>query len=300
MRRPRSTVLVFLVLALALAAAGCGGGGSEETTSSTTTTTGTTGGSDAASLVPVDIKNKGTLTLATDPSYAPMESVGADGKTLEGVDPDLAEALFKELGLDVKVVSASFPGIIPGLKSGKYDLAMSAMTDSKAREKVITFVTYFSAGTSFYVKTDGPTIGSLADLCGHSVAVESGTTQADAGRSQSEKCKNEGKSGVDVKTYPDQNAANLAIASGRQEVGMADSPVVANIVEQSKGKFKQTGEPFATAPYGIALPKDSGLEDAMLAAVKAAIADGTYMSVLQKWGVESGAIDNPQINGAVS
>ena len=107
------------------------------------------------------------------------------------------------MGLNGKVVNASFDTIIPGLPSGKYDLGMSSFTDTKARQKVVDFVTYFSAGTSFYVKAQGgPTINSLADLCGHTVAVERGTTQATDATSQNAKCKSAGKKGVSVHVYP--------------------------------------------------------------------------------------------------
>ena len=96
-------------------------------------------------------------------------------------------------------------------------------------------MTYFSAGTSFYVKAQGgPAITSLADLCGHTVAVERGTTQADDATAQSAKCKKAGKPSVTVSVYPDQNGANLALSSGRAQVGMADSPVAAYIVKQSQ------------------------------------------------------------------
>ena len=178
---------------------------------------------------------------------------------------------------------------------------MASFTDTKEREKVVDFVTYFTAGTSFYVKEQGgPTINSLADLCGHSVAVERGTTQADDSAAQDKKCKADGKSGVSVHVYPDQNAANLAISSGRQEVGMADSPVAAYIVKQSNGQFKLTGNPYNTAPYGIAVPKGNGLSKPILDALKQLMADGTYDAILEKWGVQSGAITNPQINVAAS
>ena len=71
---------------------------------------------------------------------------------------------------------------------------MSSFTDTKEREKTVDFVTYFSAGTSFYVKAQGgPTITSLADLCGKTVAVEKGTTQADDATAQNAKCKTAGK-----------------------------------------------------------------------------------------------------------
>jgi polar amino acid transport system substrate-binding protein len=81
---------------------------------------------------------------------------------------------------------------------------------------------------------------------------------------------------------------------------MADSPVAAYAVKQSNGLFKVVGQTYGTAPYGIALPKGSGLPKAMLAAVKAVMSSGTYTQILTKWGVQAGAITNPTINGATS
>ena len=217
------------------------------------------------------------------------------------MDADLANAVASAMGLKAKIVNATFDSIIPGIQANKFDLGMSSFTDTKARQKVVDFVTYFSAGTSFYVKAQGgPAINSLADLCGHTVAVERGTTQADDATAQSAKCKKAGKPSVTVSVYPDQNGANLALSSGRAQVGMADSPVAAYIVKQSKGQFKLSGKPYATAPYGIAIPKSSGLAKPVLAAVKALMANGTYKAILAKWGISSGAITNPKINGAIS
>jgi polar amino acid transport system substrate-binding protein len=105
---------------------------------------------------------------------------------------------------------------------------------------------------------------------------------------------------VKVLIFPDQNGANLALSSGRADVGMADSPVAAFQVKQSGGIFKLGPTPYGTAPYGIAVPKTSGLADPVLAALRALIANGQYQAILEKWGVGSGAITNPQVNGATS
>ena len=80
---------------------------------------------------------------------------------------------------------------------------------------------------------------------------------------------------------------------------MADSPVAAYIVEQSNGQFK-LGDAYGVAPYGIAMPKDSGLAQPVLDAVKALNADGTMQKILDYWQLKDAAIDNPQINGAIS
>jgi polar amino acid transport system substrate-binding protein len=285
---------------VALLASGCGGDSAGTTSTAAATSTTPTAASDIAAEVPEAIRSKGSLTVAIDASYPPNEFIGTDGSSIEGMDPDLAKALGDVLGLDVKLVNAGFDAIIPGLSSGKYDLGMSSFTDTREREKVVDFVTYFSAGTAFYVKTDGgPAIETLADLCGHSVGVERGTIQADDARAQSAKCKQEGKDGVTVLVFPDQNAANLAISSGRAEVGMADTPVAAYIAEQSNGQFELTGDSYNTAPYGIAIPKDSGMATPILDALKLLMSDGTYDEILANWGLQAGAISDPVINGAL-
>ena len=81
---------------------------------------------------------------------------------------------------------------------------------------------------------------------------------------------------------------------------MADSPVAAYQVKQSHGTFKVSGKPYGTAPYGIALPKNSGLAKSFQAALKVLIKNGTYTKILTKWGIQQGAIPSPTINGATS
>ena len=292
---PRRTALLAAVAVAALGLAACGDD------SSSTSSTASAGGADAtvAALVPAAAKSKGTLTVAADATYAPNEFIGPDGKKVIGMDADLATALAATMGLKAKVVNATFDAIIPGLAASKYDLGMSSFTDTKEREQTVDFVTYFSAGTSFFTKSDGPAINKLDDLCGHKAAVEKGTTQADDSAAQSKKCTAAGKGAVKVLVYPDQNGANLALSSGRADVSMADSPVAAYQVKQSKGAFK-LGAAYGTAPYGIAIRKQSGLDKPVLAALKALMADGTYTKILTTWGVASGAITDPAINGATS
>ena len=249
-----------------------------------------------AALVPAAVKEKGTLTVATDATYAPMEFQRPGTKDIVGMDPDLAKALGTTMGLKMNVVNATFDAILPGLQAKKYDLAMSSMTDNAEREKVVDFVTYFSAGTSFYVKAQGgPAINTIEDICGRTLAIQKGTIQVDDAEAQNKKCDEKAK----ILTFTEQTAANLALSSDRAEVGMADSPVAAYQVRQTKGQFKLSGKPYGTAPYGIAIPKDSGMEKALLAGVKALMANGAYDAILKRWGLTQGAIDNPQINGAI-
>lgn len=247
--------------------------------------------------LPAAIKSAGVVKVATDASYAPNEFFAADNKTIQGMDVDLGKAIGDVLGVKFQFENVSFDAIIQNLGT-RYDVGMSSFTDTKDREKVIDMVTYFSAGTSFMVKKGSslnPT--SVADLCGKKIAVEKGTTQLDDVTAQKKKC------ALEIQAYPDQNGANLALSNGRADVVLADSPVNAYAAKQSNGQFEIVGQEYGAAPYGIAVPKDAahqGLAQAILGAMKKLIANGTYKQVLDKWGVASGAITSPVINGATS
>ncbi len=315
----RKWIAATLALACVVALAACGSSSNSSSSSSSSSSapasssaTSSAASSSAAApaanaaveaLVPASIKSKGTLTVAADASYAPNEFVGPDGHTVIGMDADLSNALAGVMGLKANIVNATFDTIIPGLTGGKYDMGASSFTDTKAREKVVDFVDYFLAGTSFFTKASGGTeVSGLADLCGKTVSVESGTTEQTDATAQSGKCTKAGKPKVSVLVFPTQTAANLALSSGRAEVSMADSPVAAYQVKQSNGAFKITGQTYGTAPYGLALPKGPGLAKAVEAALKVLMSDGTYMSILQKWGIQAGALPAAQvkIDGATS
>ncbi len=181
-RKLSAATVVFLSVGLFAAACSNGTGSGTATPSAAPSNA----VSSIAAQVPASVRSQGTLTVAADATYAPNEFIGTDGHTVVGMDADLAQALGQVMGLKVNMVNATFDTIIPGLVSGKYDLGMSSFTDTKAREQTVDFVTYYVAGTSFYVKSSGgPNIASLADLCGHKVAVEKGTTQQADAQAQS-------------------------------------------------------------------------------------------------------------------
>jgi polar amino acid transport system substrate-binding protein len=305
--RSRLTVFTAVIaFAAVTVAAGCGSSNNDNSS------TGGGGTLTAASFsvqqdpaiagqVPADVKSSGELAVAADATYAPDEFIATDGKTVIGMDADLAKAIADLMGLKATVSNQPFDSIIPGLSAGKYDLGMSSFTDTKDREKTVDFVTYAQAGESFFVNADGgPTINSLDDICGLKVGAEKGTTEADDATAQSKKCTDAGKPAVSVSVFPDENGVNLALSSGRVDAGFADTPPAAYAVKQSDGKFKLTGPSIANAPYGIAMAKDSGLAQPVLAAMKALIADGTYAKIFDYWGLSASKIDNPTINGATS
>jgi polar amino acid transport system substrate-binding protein len=292
----RKLVAAIGVPALTVVAlAGCGSSKS----SSTATSTPSSANAAIAAQVPAAIKSKGTLTVAADASYAPNEFIGPDGRTVIGMDPDLVKALAAVMGLKANVVNATFETIIPGMAAGRFDLGASSFTDTKERQKTVDFVTYLSVGEAFLSKTGGPKLNALAELCGRTVSVEKGTTELEDAEKQNTRCKSAGKPAAKLLIFPDQNGANLALASGRSEVDFADSPIIAYQVRKL-GVEVRSSPTFGIAPYGLALPKGNGMAKPVLEALKVLMANGTYASILKKWEIQAAAITTPVINGAKS
>ncbi len=255
---------------------------------------------EAAALVPQAIKDKGTLTIGTDASYAPSEFLAGDGKTIEGFDIDLFTAVAKKLGLKVDFQNAKFDSIITGVQGKKYDLGVSSFTVNAERMKQVNMVSYFNAGTQWASAPGNPKKVDPDKPCGATVAVQKATVQQEEDLPPKQKaCQKEGKP-LKVLVYEAQDQATAAVASGKADAMLADSPVVAYAVKQSAGKLEALGDIYDSAPYGYVVPKaDTELADAIVAALKSLDADGSYKKVLTNWGVDQGAISDFAVNPAL-
>lgn len=251
-------------------------------------------------LVPDNYKAKGSLTVAVSATHPPNAFFNDQNK-LVGWEVELGRALAARMGLKSDFQKVQFAQILTGLQSGRYDLGLSGISDNKTRQKVVTFVDYFSAGTSLVVPAGNPKhLTSINDLCGNTVAIETGTSQVGFAKDQSDKCVAGGKKPIEVKTFPDETQVQLQIRTGRADAGLNDFPVAAYIALQSDGKLEAVrgGDQFS-APYGLAIPKDKPqLVKAVQAALKDVIADGTYDKILKEWNLEDGALKSAAINGA--
>ena len=250
-----------------------------------------------AALVPDEIAGRGTLTVGTDPTYAPNEFQG-DNDEIQGFDIDLFNAVAEKLGLTAEYQASTFDNIIPGVQGGSYDVGVSSFTDNPEREQVVDMVTYFEAGTQWAMAADGDV--DPDNPCGLTVAVQTGTVQVDDITARSEKCTAAGDKAVNILQFDDQGQATNAVAVGQAQAVLADSPVMAYAVKQTNGQLELLGDIYDAAPYGYVVAKDqSEFADAIAEAVKALIDDGSYQKVLEKWGVEAGAIDDPTVNPTV-
>ncbi|BFV57349.1 ABC transporter substrate-binding protein [Kitasatospora sp. CMC57] len=267
-------------------------------------------GDDPRALLPAGVKAAGVLRIGSDLNYAPVEFKGPDQQAV-GLDPEIAEAVGRELGLRVEFVDTSFEKLIPGLHAKQYDVVMSALSDNRQRREGtddsggpsgpgLDFADYFIAGSSILVRKGNPkAIGSLDDLCGHTVALQRGTTQATVIDRQTAACTKVGKP-LKVKLFENDDLALAELAAGRADADLNDYPVAAYVAQQrDDGRtFQIAGAQLQPGPYGIALTKEStGLRDALLKALNRVIRSGEYDKILAKWNVTDGAVQNAVANG---
>ncbi|MGW6546247.1 ABC transporter substrate-binding protein [Streptomyces massasporeus] len=275
-----------------------------------------TGSSDTAASAPLAdklpqaIRDKGVIKVGSDIAYAPVEFKDSSGKVV-GIDPDLAAAMGKQLGVDFQFENGTFDTLITGLRSKRYDIAMSAMTDTKDRQEGIDsdtgkkvgegvdFVDYFTAGVSIYTKKgDDQGIKTWSDLCGKKIVLQRGTVSEDLAKAESKKCP--GGKKIAIEAFDNDQQAQTRLRAGGADAGSSDFPVAAYAVKTSGGgkDFQLVGEQVEAAPYGIAVAKNqTELRDALKAALDAVIKSGEYEKIMKKWGVTDGSIDAATING---
>jgi polar amino acid transport system substrate-binding protein len=306
----RLTAVAAIAVAGTLVLTGCGDQTKKDDSPSTSSAAGasaTKAGAPLFAKLPKKFQDSGVIKVGTDASYAPMEQT-ENGKIV-GIDPDIADALSAQLGVKFEFTNGTFDGLITSLYTGRSDVVMSAMSDTKARQqglddsgkktgKGVDFVDYYNSGSSLLVKKGNPKgITSLADVCGQSVAVQRGTIYEDAFKKQKTAC---GSKGLTIQSFDTDAEAQTRVRAGGAVADLNDTPVAAYIAQKSGNgnDFEVAGGPADAGPFGIALDKsNTQLRDALKAAVDAIIADGSYTKVLQKWNSTSGAIQQAAING---
>ncbi|WP_206738786.1 ABC transporter substrate-binding protein [Rahnella contaminans] len=260
---------------------------------------------EAVAKIPANFKfvEPGTLTvaLAVLGSAPPFGLYARDNKTVIGSEADIARLVADGLGLKLKVVPASWEDWPLGVTSGKYDAAIYNITVTKDRKTKFDFATYREDTLGFYVKSDSKitSIQSAPDIAGKRIIVGSGTNQEAVLLAWDKENQAKGLPALKPQYVTDDAAATLAIQSGR-----ADATFGPNVTGAYKalltGKTKLVGTVPGgwpkTANIAVTLKKGNGLVDAVQASLNSAIANGTYLQVLNRWGESVEKIDHSEIN----
>lgn len=254
------------------------------------------------SALPPQVSGAGSLRLATNLQSPPNNFYAADGRTPIGYEVDIAKAIAAKLGVRVEHQDVDFSALIPSLESGRVDLTMAAMNDTKEREARIDFVDYFTSGITIMVRKANPERITGPDaLCGKAVAAVQGTSNQHFADEQSTKCTNAGKPAVTVEVTESDGRSESELRTGRVSAVLNDLPsasFAARTVDDGAAFDVVPGEPLNGGPYGIGFAKSNRqLADAVRGALQALIDDGTYDRILAAWGLQQGAVRKAAFNG---
>jgi polar amino acid transport system substrate-binding protein len=308
-RRALGAAIAAAAVAITVAACGSNGSSGSDAGSAPGTGASTAAGKyDPAlfAMLPANIQQSKTIVASNPLTNPPVAFLGTDGKTLNGVTPDLSKALESILGVKFKWINTPFAGLIPGLQANKFDIIWGSVTDTKDREKVLDFVDYQSEGARLMVAKDNPKkVTDIASLCGLNASALSGSVQIDLLNAQSTKCTGAGKGAIKVTVYPALPEAELALRSGKVDAFFAGLGS-ANYHARAEGNgqlYAAVGPTYSPQVVGMGMRKNDGqLAQAMQAGIKELIANGTYATILAKYGYQDLGLtaDKVTINGGIT
>ena len=295
-----TTILVFCVLVSALALSACGAAPTAAVEATTAATT-------VAQIPDSSLVQAKHLLMCSDIPYPPQEFFDENGNPT-GPDIEIGQEIANRLGLQFQVVNSVFDTIIAAVTSGKCDFIISAMNITTDRQVQVSMIPYFEAGQSFVVVKGNPEkISVPMDLCGKSVAAESGTTEVSYlngtddydGKGVAQQCTAAGKDAPNVVVTQKDTDALQQLQSGKVVAYSTDSPVAGYYVVQHPDQFEVAGQVIDPISEGIAVPCGttdctnaplSTVGQAIKTAFDSMVADGTYAKILAKWNLSTGTI----------
>lgn len=309
--RPLAAVVAgSLLVTLALSACGSGSTGTGSTDASSpgggVTINGLSVRTDPAAAAMLPDQYKKSIRIVTSAPYPPFEYFD-DKQNLIGLDIDLGNAIAATLGTKAEWTSIDYNGIIPALQAGKYDMVLASIGDTPEREKVLDFVNYSKQGQILLVAKGNPEkVTGLKDMCGKTLSVEGGNVTEGYFKELDTYCAGQNKPKMSVKELPKTSDALLALKSGQAAAVYLGIATAADLKTKPEGAaydiVTPADRPFGYLPrwVGAGLPKNAPqLRDAVAAALRKLLADGTIKALYAKYGQEQILIDQIEINKVV-
>lgn len=238
--------------------------------------------------LPDEYKTNG-VNVAVFNDWPPDEFV--EKGELKGWSVDMAKAMSEKLGVEFRFEPTSFEVIIPGLVSKRFDAGFSSFGVTEERLQSLDFVPQRREGTAYAsLKGKNFNIQSEKDLCGRSVAVLTGAWDFQyLTKVSAETC--QGLKPIDLQQFTTQNAAELAVSSGRVELTAAGSAKLQYMAKQT-GTFDVSTFVSNAVYNGIGIRRGDALGPVLRDALQSMIDDGSYKQLMAKWGVDgSGMLD---------
>ena len=250
--------------------------------------------------LPEQIVQTGKLSVAVVPQFKPMAFYPEGTGELSGADPEIMLAIADRLGLAIEWFPVSFDAMLAGVASGRFDAAITGISDTPARREHMMFVDYMVETKIFLTLASNPASisGDLDSACAHTIAVQRGTVDPEYIQIVNRVCREKGLAEARSLEFTSSSDKKLAVQSGRVDASFFSSIDFPALQEESGGSFAAfVLHELPEELWGIALGKgDELLARTLLKVTQDLIDDGTYMKILEKWDIEKLAISSAAIN----
>lgn len=254
------------------------------------------GGFSTAAEVPksAEVQQTGTLAVANTLDYAPFEYLDADGKQT-GIIIELAGEVAKLVGAKLDVQRTPFPSMIPGLAAGRFKIAWETFSATPERLKQVDFVMFLKAGLAVSTSPDKKaSFSGDTPLCGKRIGVSAGSASDFLVDKLSKECTDKGQKAIEKSVFNSSTDIVQAVLSDRVDARMDDATASSYFEVTSKGQLVVLPTLYDVAPLGLAIAKDDkGTADMMVAALSELFKNGTYKTILEKYGMGAYAIKEP-------
>ena len=224
---------------------------------------------------PYGLIEPGQLRIASVGDSKPYTFTDASGQ-FTGFDVEFFKDVAHRIGIDkVNFIGQDFSAIMPAVANGQYDAAVAAIGITPAREKTVDFSTGYLAGFLTVLTRHDSGVKNVASLAKHRLGVVQGTLQ--------ESYAVEHFTQTDLVRFPDNNSAVSALNNGTLDAIFLDYEAAKSYADRFK-LVSAADIPSFDAPAGIAIAKDKpAFKAALDSAIKAAMQDGTWQRLYQKW-----------------
>ena len=232
------------------------------------------------------------LTVGIYANYFPQEYVDASRHQILGFDIDVIQSIAERLHLRTRFVTEDYSMLINDLATSRFDVVVSAVSITPELQKKVGFIPYFRGGESLLVaKGNSSRIYTLSDLCGRMVAIKEGTLEQRELKDVSAACLKDRKATISAIAYTEYKDG-LQLLIKRSVVAIyQDAPVTDYFIKQNPDRFEMGGGIIGANLEGIAVRKDNAQLLSTLQKTFTQIkADGSYRSMITKWGLISGDI----------
>lgn len=183
------------------------------------------------------IKKRGYLVVATEDDYPPFEFL-VNGKPT-GFDHELLERLRKVVPFEIRQEILPWQGILPGVASGKYDVALTAAGITDERSKLLDFTMPIAESTIAYIKRkDDASIKTLRDLSGKTLGAQQGGVSFAAVPDLEAKLKQQGGALGQVKQYRNFTEAYQDLLNGRLDAVLHNIVSLSVLVDEKPAIFE--------------------------------------------------------------